>query len=82
MAGVARRVSRAARGVANVGAVAARFVDEEAAFDEPYNNRLHLTAPRERVQMQPAVNECRVWGHCPARIIARLQGCSVPFTAG
>ncbi len=32
------------------------------SFERLYNPRLHLTAPRERFQMQPAVNGCSVLG--------------------
>ena len=51
--------------------------------DGPDNTRLHLTAPREPFQMQPAVNGCSVWGIATARgLIARLPGGSASFTAG
>ena len=50
--------------------------------DGPDNTRLHLTAPREPFQMQPAVNGCSVWGIATARgLIARLPGGSASFTA-
>ena len=40
----------------NVGADVLRFVREEAAFDEPYNTRLHPThGARSRVPRVPAL---------------------------
>ena len=41
---------------ANIGAGVLRFVREEAAFDEPYNTRLHPThGTRSRVPRVPAL---------------------------
>ena len=37
-------------GESSVGAVVLRFVGEEAAFDEPYNIRLHPTHGRARAR--------------------------------
>ncbi len=52
------------------------------SFDGPDNTRLHLTAPRELFQMQPAVNGCRVLGIVTGRLIAHVPGGSASFTTG
>jgi hypothetical protein len=58
------------------------FVWVRRSFGRLYNTRLHLTAPRERFQMQPAVNGCSVVGIVTARLIACVPGGSASFTAG
>jgi hypothetical protein len=57
-------------------------VGPSRSFEGLYNTRLHLTAPRELFQMQPAVNGCSVVGIATAQLVARVPGGSASFTAG
>jgi hypothetical protein len=44
------------------------------------NTRLHVSAPRELLQMQPALNGCRVSGITSAQLASHTSAGSVSFT--
>ncbi|MDO8631047.1 MAG: hypothetical protein Q7R41_11200 [Phycisphaerales bacterium] len=46
------------------------------------NTRLHLTAPRELLQIQPVANRCSLWVSRPSVPIADVPGGSAWFTTG
>ena len=52
------------------------------SFERLYNTRLHLTAPRELFQMQPAVNGCSVLGIVTGWLMAHVPDNSASFAAG